>query len=197
MADPLTILTGGKMVLDFFGGLSAKKSSDAAAQKAQEIANFNAEIIERDIDLLQKQADLINANAILREELDRFNFAQQQGAVVTATSYAGFDIAEGTPMATLVESAQFFELDMLINQRNDLVQLEQIADEQEDRRLQAELSRMGGTAEAAALRARGTQALISSVGSAIETGYKRGVFDRQPMPTSSATSVGYRQTRIG
>ena len=99
-------------------------------------------------------------------------------------------------MATLVENAQFFELDMLINQRNDLVQLEQIADAQEDARLQAELSRMGGAAEASALRARGTQALISSIGSAVQTGYTRGAFDRQPMPASSATSVGYRQTRI-
>ena len=198
MADPLTLLTGGKIILDLFTGMSQKNASDKAAAKAQEIANFNAEIIERDIGLLQKQADLINANAILREKMDRFNFGKLQGGVVTATSYGGFDISEGTPMAVLVENAQMFELDMLINQRNDAIAIEQIADAQEDVKLQAELARMGGAAQASALRAQGTQALIAGVGSALNTGYTRGYFDRQPTPASPTTrSVGYSQTRIG
>ena len=197
--DPVTAIESfskAKVVFDFFGGLLGKSSADKAAAKAQAIAEFNAQIIERDYELLEKQADLLNANAILREDLDRFAFRQQQGDVVTATSYAGFNIHEGTPINTLIENAQFFELDMLVNQRNDLIAQEQIANQQEDVLLQAELSRMGGAAEASALRARGTQALLSGIGSAANTAYQRGMFDRQPMPASRATSVGYRQTRI-
>jgi virulence-associated protein VapD len=185
------------MVFDFFGGISQKNSADKAAEKAQEIANFNASIIERDIEILQKQADIITANGILREQLDRYEFRKVQGSVVTGTSYAGFEIAEGTPMENLVENAQFFELDMLINQRNDMIALEQIADAQEDARLQAELARMGGSAEASMLRSRGTQALLGSFGNVAKTAYQRGAFDRSPMPTSYSTSVGSRQTRIG
>lgn len=183
-------------VFDIFGGISAKRSSDKAAAKAQEIANFNAEIIERDFDLLKKQADIINANAALREARDRYNFDLLQGDTVVGFSYGGIDIAEGTPMRVMRENARNFELDMLINQRNDSIALEQIADAQEDVMLQAELARMGGMAQASALRAQGTQSLINAVGSAVTTGYRRGMFDSAPAPVSSDLTVGSRQTRI-
>ena len=69
-------------------------------------------------------------------------------------------------------------------------------DAKEDARLQAELARMGGAAQASALRAQGTQALINAVSSAATTSYLRGTFDRTPTPVSSSLTVGARQTRI-
>jgi len=183
-------------MFDIFGGLSAKRSSDKSAQKAQEIANFNAEIIERDFGFLQKQADIINANAALREARDRYNFDLLQGDTVVGFSYGGIDIAEGTPMRVMRENARNFELDMLINQRNDSIAIEQIANAQEDVMLQAELARMGGMAQASALRAQGTQSLINAVGNAFTTSYRRGMFDTAPAPVSPSLTAGQSQTRI-
>ena len=183
-------------VFDIFGGISQKNASNKAAQKAQEIANFNAEIILRDVGLLDKQADIINSNAILREKMDRYNFELMQGDVKVGYGYGGIDIAVGTPIRVMRENARNFELDMLINQRNDAIALQQIEDAKEDAVLQAELAKMGGAAQASALRAQGTQALLNAVGSAATTAYKRGAFDKTPTPVSSSLTVGARQTRI-
>ena len=48
----------------------------------------------------------------------------------------------------------------------------QISDEQETSRLNAQLARMEGGAQAAGLRAQGTQSLIKSIGSAAQQGYE-------------------------
>lgn len=183
-------------MFDVFGGISEKSASDKAAKKAQEIANFNAEIILRDVELLKKQADIINGNAILRERMDRYNFELMQGDVKVGYGYGGIDIAVGTPIRVMRENARNFELDMLINQRNDSIALAQIADAQEDVVLQAELAQMGGAAQASALRAQGTQALINAVGSAATTAYQRGTFDRAPAQVSPGLTAGRSQTRI-
>jgi hypothetical protein len=52
---------------------------------------------------------------------------------------------------------------------NELINME-INDKQEDARLQAELSRMEGGAQAASLQAQGTKSLISSLGQAARLG---------------------------
>jgi hypothetical protein len=54
----------------------------------------------------------------------------------------------------------------------------QISDEQESARLNAELSRMGGQAQASGLRAAGTASLIGSVGQAAQIGYEYKLFGR-------------------
>jgi hypothetical protein len=47
----------------------------------------------------------------------------------------------------------------------------QIADEQENSRLSARLSRMEGGAQAASLRSQGTASLIRSIGQSAQTAY--------------------------
>jgi virulence-associated protein VapD len=158
------------------GGISEKKASDKAAAKAQEAANFNAELIERDVTLLEKQKDLINANQLVREKVSRYKFEQMQGSVKANFAYAGIDIAQGTPMRVLRQNAREFEFDMATERFNDSVQVMQIADAQESATLNAELTRMEGGAYAGALRAQGTQSLISGFGKAASFGYSSGIF---------------------
>lgn len=172
----LETLVLAQIGLDIFGGMAAKSSADAAARKAQEAANFNAEIIERDIDLLEKQREIYNRQAVLREKIDRFRFQEQQGSVVANFAYGGIDIAQGTPMRVLRQNAREFEYDMAINSFNDSVVNMQISDSQENARLNAELTRMEGTSMAGSLRAQGTQSLIQSFGRAARTGYYGNTF---------------------
>jgi len=167
------ILTLGATVL---GGISEKKASDRAAEAAREVGEFNAGLIERDVDLLERQREIINRNAVLQERVDRFRFAESQGSVVAQYSAAGIDVSQGTPMRVLRQNAREFEYDQAIADFNNAVTNMQINDAQENARLSAELSRMEGGAQAAGLRAQGTTSLIQSFGSAARFGYSSGMF---------------------
>lgn len=157
------ILTLGATIL---GGMSAKSSANKAAAAAARVGEFNAGLIERDIDLLEKQREIINRNAVLQERVDRFRFREAQGSVVAQYSGAGIDISHGTPMRVMRQAAREFEYDQAINDFNNTVTNMQINDQQESSRLSAELSRMEGGAQAAGLRAQGTTSLIKSFGTA-------------------------------
>jgi len=165
-----TALLAISAVASVAGGVSAKKASDKAAVKAQEAANFNAEMIERDVILLQRQEKILNASAILRAKVDRFRFAEMQGSVVNAVAFSGFDIAQGTPMRTLRQNAREFEYDMAVNRFDDSVARMQIADQQEDAFLRAELTRMSGQAQAGLLKSEGRASLISGLGQGARIG---------------------------
>ncbi len=167
------ILTLGATVL---GGISEKKASNRAAEAAREVGEFNAGLIERDVDLLERQREIINRNAVLQERVDRFRFAESQGSVVAQYSAAGIDVSQGTPMRVLRQNAREFEYDQAIADFNNAVTNMQINDAQENARLSAELSRMEGGAQAAGLRAQGTTSLIQSFGSAARFGYSSGMF---------------------
>lgn len=158
------------------GGASQKRASNRAAAAAQRVGNFNAELIERDIGLLEKQREIINRNAVLQERVDRFRFAEAQGSVVANYAASGIDISRGTPMRVLRQNAREFEYDMAVAEFNNAVTNMQINDQQENARLSAELSRMEGGAQAAGLRAQGTQAFIGSLGNAARFGYRSGMF---------------------
>lgn len=158
------------------GGISQKKAANSAAAAAQRVGNFNADLIERDVDLLEKQRTLINSNAVVQEQIDRFRFSESQGSVVTQYSGAGIDASVGTPLAVLRQNAREFEFDQAILDLNNSVTNQQINDQQENAELSAELSRMEGGASAAGLRAQGTSSLISSFGSAAKFGYTSGMF---------------------
>ena len=109
------ILTLGATII---GGLSAKNSADKAAAAAARVGEFNAGLIERDIDLLEKQREIINRNAVLQERVDRFRFREAQGSVVAQYSGAGIDISHGTPMRVMRQAAREFEYDQAVNDFN-------------------------------------------------------------------------------
>ena len=164
--------------LTIMGGDSQKRASNRAAAAAQRVGNFNAELIERDIGLLEKQREIINRNAVLQERVDRFRFAEAQGSVVANYAASGIDISRGTPMRVLRQNAREFEYDMAVADFNNAVQNMQINDAQENARLNAELSRMEGGAQAASLRAQGTQSMITSFGQAAQFAASSGMFDK-------------------
>jgi hypothetical protein len=161
----LPILSIGASLL---GGAQSKRSADRAASAAQKAAEFNATIIERDIDLLERQRQVINAQ-----------FAREiQGTVRASTGYAGFDLSQGTPLAVLRTNAREMDYESAVNTFNNQTANLQISDAQEEARLNAQLSRMEGGAQAAGLRAQGTASLISSLGSAATRAYETGLFKK-------------------
>ena len=89
------IMAGTQLV----GGVTQKQSADRAAEAAQRAGEFNATIIERDIDLLEKQRAIFNANFTIQSERARQAFERDvQGAARAGFGYAGIDMSQGTPM---------------------------------------------------------------------------------------------------
>ena len=159
------------------GGLSQRRAAGRAAAAAQRAAEFNAELIERDIGLLEKQRGIINRNFLIEGQRARRAFERDiQGGVRAGFGYAGIDMSQGTPLDVLRENAREFEYEMTIAKMGNEITNMQLSDAQETARLNAELARMEGGAQAAGLRAQGMQSLISSFGSAAQQAYEFGIF---------------------
>lgn len=197
--DPGTALAGANFVLGLFGASKSKKAADKAAAAAQEAANFNADIIERDLDILDRQSKLVDVAQVLREKRGRFDFANLQGSVVTGYAANGIDVASGTPMRKLRQNARVFEYDMAVQRFNDSVTQMKIEDAKENVKLTAELTRMEGGAAAGSLRAQGTQSLIAGIGSSINYAMGAGLFDEGAFRSSPVgiTNFGRPQPRPG
>jgi hypothetical protein len=176
MADPVTmavVSVGSNLI----GGISQKRAADRAASAANQAAEFNAQLIERDVDLLARQRSIVNAQFAIDDSRMRRDFEQTvQGTVRASTGYAGFDMSQGTPMAVLRSNARELEYQSAVNTFNNEIANLQISDAQEESRLSAQLSRMEGGAQAAGLRAQGTASLIRSIGQGATRAYETGLF---------------------
>lgn len=159
--------------MSLLSGASQKKASNKAAAAATAAGEFNAKIIERDIDLLERQRQIFNANFLVDAQRSRRAFEQDvQGAVRAGFGFAGIDISQGSPLQILRENAREFQYEQDVAEFNREIANMQISDQQETARLNAQLSRMEGGAQAAGLRASGTASLIGSVGQAAQIGYE-------------------------
>mgnify|MGYP003140380013 len=186
------ICTGIQVVTGLTGAIKQKNASDKAAEKAQAAANFNAEMIERDIGLLEKQRGIINAQFAIDKVRNRRSFEREvQSEVRANTGYAGFDMSRGTPLAVLRINAREFDYQAAVNEFNNEMTNMQISDEQENARLNAELARMEGSGAAASLRAQGTASLISGLGQVAGLGYQRGIFGSGPQYSTRASGSNF------
>ena len=173
MCNPFALISTGVQVA---GAISSKKAADKAAAAALRAGEFNASIIERDIDLFERQRGIMNAQFAIDSERAASAFeGKVQGLVRASTGYAGFDMSQGTPMAVLRQNAREFDYEQSVNKFNNEIANLQISDAQEEARLNAELSRMEGGMAAASARASGTAALISGFGGAAKTAYETGL----------------------
>jgi hypothetical protein len=178
MADPLTIAAVVSASASVVGGVQAKQSADQAAKAAQSAGEFNAQIIERDIGLLEKQRGIINANFLVQGERSGQAFERVvQGKARAGYGYAGVDMSQGTPIQVLRENAREFDYEMAVAKYDNEIANMQINDAQEESRLSAQLSRMEGGAQAAGLRASGTASLIKGIGAGARAGIDTGLFE--------------------
>ena len=169
----MSIFSAISLGATLLGGLSQKRAADRAAAAADRAAQFNANLIERDIGLLEKQREIINRNFLIEGQRSRSKFEREvQGGVRAGFGYAGIDMSQGTPVEVLRENAREFEYEATVEQMTNEIANMQISDEQETARLNAELARMEGGAQAAGLRAQGTTSLIRSFGSAAQQAYE-------------------------
>ena len=164
----MSIFSAISLGMTILGGIQQKNAANAAARRAQDAADFNASLIERDIDLLGRQRDIINANFLVEQDRARDAFEDEvQGGVRSGLS-------SGTPMDVLRENAREFDYTQKVARFNNAITNMQISDAQEEAELNAQLARMEGGAQAAGLRAQGTRSLINSLGTASQDIYAAG-----------------------
>lgn len=172
--EALAILSLASQVV---GGVSQYNAAQDAADAANAAGEFNAQIIERDIDLLERQRQILNAQFAIDDQRMRVAFERDvQGRVKAAAGYAGIDMSRGTPIEILMFNARELEYQSAVNKFNNEIANMQISDAQEEARLNAQLSRMEAGASAAALRSQGTASLIRGIGGAATTGFQTGLF---------------------
>lgn len=167
MCNPLALISTGIQVV---GAVQQKKAADRAAAAAQRAGEFNAGIIERDIELLEKTRGILNANFLVAGERAADAFEREvQGTARAGFGYAGFDMSAGTPIAVLRENAREFDYEQKVAAFENSMQNMQIDDEQEGLQLAAELSRMEGGMAAATAQAQGTASMINSLSNVATT----------------------------
>lgn len=167
MCNPLALISTGISVV---GAVQQKQAADKAAAAALAAGNYNATIIERDIELLEKTQGILNANFLVSQTRAADAFEREvQGTARAGFGYAGFDMSTGTPIAVLRENAREFDYEQKVAAFENSLKNMQIDDEQEGLQMAAELSRMEGGMAAASARASGTASMINSLSNVATT----------------------------
>ena len=170
MCNPLAVISTG---LQIVGAVQQKSAANKAAAAAQRAGEFNAGIIERDIELLEKTRGILNANFLVAGERARDIFEREvQGTARAGFGYAGFDMSAGTPLSVLRHNAREFDYEQKVAAFENSIQNMQIDDEQEGLQMAAELSRMEGGMAAASARAQGAVSMINSLSNVATTIYE-------------------------
>ena len=148
----LTALAVGGQVL---GGIMGSKGNQAAARAAEQVAEYNAQVVEREAELLQRQKR--EEEATLRRQSDRLISTQR-----VATAKSGVQMS-GSPLQALA--------DAYINTEKDAARIQYASSiQQMQKESEATLSRLEGQATAQALRIQGQQSLLGGFTDAAATG---------------------------
>ena len=170
--------TVAQLGLTLYGAKQQQKAADRAASEALRIGAANAEIIERDIDIGKQQIVNLEKALEISNSRKRMAFGAVQGSVRNQFAGAGVDLGRGAPVTVQLKNAAEFEYELGIDAYNTSIAIQEIEDGIEETRMRAEVSRMGGAAEASALRSRGTQALLKGLGTSVAIADEAGMFDR-------------------
>lgn len=169
----MSILPFIQVGLGLLGAAKQQSAANKAAAAAKAAGDFNAKIIERDIDLLEKTRGILNANFLVQQTRFTDAFEREvQGTAKAGFGYGGFDMSAGTPLAVLRHNAREFDYEQKVREFENSLQNMQIDDEQEGLRLSAELSRMEGGMAAASARAQGQVSMLNALSNAATTIYK-------------------------
>ena len=170
--------TVAQLGLTLYGAKQQQKAADRAAGEALRIGAANAEIIERDIDIGKQQIVNLEKALEISNGRKRMAFGAVQGSVRNQFAGAGVDLGRGAPVTVQLKNAAEFEYELGIDAYNTSIAIQEVEDGIEETRMRAEVSRMGGAAEASALRSRGTQALLKGLGTSVAIADEEGMFSR-------------------
>ena len=153
--------------LSLYGKYQEKKAGDRASAFAAAIGEENAKIIERDIDIADRQIEILNRNLELSNERKGKLFKRARGVGTAIYGGSGVELSRGAPVTAELASAAEFEYELSV----DAYKVET--------GMRANVSRMGGQAQASAYAAQGTTALLTGLGTSIGNANDYGMFTQK------------------
>lgn len=162
--------------LGIYGAISSKRAGDRAGAFAAAIGEENAKIIERDIDIADRQIEILGRNLELSNERKGKAFRRFRGAGTAIYGGGGIELSRGAPVTVELASAAEFEYELSVDAYNTSIAILEQEDRKVEAGMRANVSRMGGMAQASAYGAQGTTALLTGLGSSIGNAGDYGMF---------------------
>jgi len=162
--------------LGLYGDYQKKKAGDKASAFSAAIGEENAKIIERDIDIADRQIEILGRNLALSNERKGKAFRRFRGAGTAIYGGGGIELSRGAPVTVELASAAEFEYELSVDAYNTSIAILEQEDRKVEAGMRANVSRMGGQAQASAYAAQGTTALLTGLGTTIGNASDYGMF---------------------
>ena len=153
--------------LGIYGAYQNKRAGDNAAAFARAIGEENAKIIERDIDIADRQIEILGRNLEVSNQRKTRLFDDFQGRGRSIYGGGGIELSRGAPVSVALRSAAEFEYELDVDAYNTSIAILEQEDRKVEAKMRANVSRMGGQAQASAYKAQGTTALLTGIGAGI------------------------------
>lgn len=163
--------------LNLYSANKQKEAADKASRFALEIGEENAQIIERDNAIADRQIEILQRTLKLSDRRKKQAFDAFQGTATAGFGGAGVELSRGAPITVAQKSAAEFEYELAIDKYNTSIAILEQEDRKEEAKMRAKVTRMGGRAEARAYQATGTTALIQGLGSSLKMADEYGMTD--------------------
>ncbi len=150
MCELTTMLLIGSTVMGAAGAVQQGKAAEMQGRAAQQAATYNAQVADMNAKISERQARDAVERGQIEEQQQRMKTSQVIGKQRTAMAANGVDLAYGSPLDALVDTATIGELDALTIRANTYR-------EERDIRQQGQ----NFTTQAGALRAEGENARIA------------------------------------
>ena len=164
--------------LDLYGRFENKRAGDRASAFAQAIGEENGKIIDRDIDIADRQIEILGRNLEISNERKGKAFRRFRGTGTAIFGGGGIELSRGAPVTAELASAAEFEYELSIDAYNTSIAILEQEDRKVEAGMRANVSRMGGQAQASAYSAQGTTALLTGLGTTIGNARDYGMFSQ-------------------
>jgi len=164
--------------LDLYGRFENKRAGDRASAFAQAIGEENGKIIDRDIDIADRQIEILGRNLEISNERKGKFFKRARGVGTAIYGGSGIELSRGAPVTAELASAAEFEYELSIDAYNTSIAILEQEDRKVEAGMRANVSRMGGQAQASAYAAQGTTALLTGLGTTIGNASDYGMFSQ-------------------
>jgi hypothetical protein len=173
--------------LSLYQGMQQKSANDKASALALQIGEENAKIIERGTEIADRQIVILKRALEISNERKSKAFGAFQGKGTAIYGGGGIELSRGAPVTVELASAAEFEYELSVDAYNTSIAILEQEDRKVEAGMRANVSRMGGQAQASAYAAQGTTALLTGLGTSIGNADDYGMFSQSYWDNFSVT----------
>lgn len=172
MCELTTMLMIGSTVMGAAGAVQQGRAAEMQGIAAQQSANYNAQVADMNAKIAERQARDAVERGQQEEQQQRMKTSQTIGAQRAALAANGVDLAFGSPLDTLVDTATIGELDALTIRTNTYREERDLRQQGANSTSQAGMLRAEGASARAAGRGGRTAGNMQAFGTILGGGAK-------------------------